>query len=114
MVKYRPDIDSVFSAVADPTRRHILERLRTGEHAISDLAEPFDMTLPAVSKHIHVLERAGLVAIRRSGRIRLCSLRTDGLRAAQAWITRFREFWLAELSQVERYLRADERDPKEV
>jgi DNA-binding transcriptional ArsR family regulator len=104
MVYYTSEVDQVFAAVSDPTRRRILERLRHGERGISDLAAPFDMTLPAVSKHIRVLERAGLVAIRRSGRVRLCSLRAGGLRAGQAWIARFSDFWRAELDQVDRYL----------
>lgn len=104
MVYYDTNVDRVFAAVADPTRRKILERLRDGERAISDLAAPFDMSLPAVSKHIRVLERAGLVGIHREGRVRLCSLRAQGLQAGRAWIERFRDFWTAELAQVERYL----------
>lgn len=110
MVYYRSQVDRVFAAVADPTRRAILERLRGGERAISDLAVPFDMSLPAVSKHIRVLERAGLVGIHRKGRVRLCSLRAEGLQAGQEWIARFRDFWSAELDQMERYLASRQDD----
>lgn len=104
MVYSQSDIGPVFGALADPTRRSILEVLRTGERPISELARPFDMTLPAVSKHVHVLERAGLVDVRRSGRVRLCRLRAEALRAGLDWIAGFAAFWQAELDQVERYL----------
>lgn len=111
MVYYKSDVSAVFGAVADPTRRSILETLRSGERPIGELAEPFDMTLPAVSKHIRVLERAGLVDVRRAGRVRLCRLRADRLRAGQAWMTRFADFWQAELDQMERYLAGGDASP---
>ena len=111
MVYSDSEISLLFAAVADPTRRSILEALRAGERAIGELAEPFDMTLPAVSKHVHVLERAGLLDVRRAGRVRVCRLRAGSLRAGQAWIARFEEFWTAELDQVDRYLSAEMAPP---
>lgn len=107
-------LDDLFSAMAHPTRRDILDRLRSGERAISELAEPYDMTLPAVSKHIRVLEDAGLIRIRREGRVRVCRLKAEPLLGCQEWIARFAAFWRVELGQVERYLAGegtDSRDP---
>lgn len=104
-------VDRTFHALADPTRRAILETLRSGERAISALAEPFSMSLPAVSKHIRVLEEAGLVGVRRAGRVRLCRLQPEPLREGEAWIARFATFWSAELAQVERFLTEGAHDP---
>jgi len=103
MVKL-PEDDVLFSALANPTRRSILERLREGPRAIGELAEPFDMSLVAVSKHVHTLEEAGLLEIRRRGRSRICTLRPGPLRRPLRWIAGFARFWEAELDQVERWL----------
>jgi DNA-binding transcriptional ArsR family regulator len=97
-------LDRTFAALADPTRRAILARLATGDAAISDLAHPFAMSLPAVSKHLRVLERAGLATIRRDGRVRRCRLTADPLRGAARWVERYRRFWDAQLDQLARYL----------
>lgn len=97
-------LDDLFSAMAHPTRRDILDRLRSGDRAISELAEPYDMTLPAVSKHIRVLEDAGLIRIRREGRVRVCRLEAEPLLGCREWIARFAAFWRVELDQLERYL----------
>src|SRR3954464_13221891 len=86
-------LDSTFAALADPTRRDILARLATGDRTIKELASRFDMSLPAVSKHIYVLERAGLARITRDGRARRASLNTAPMRAAQQWIARYQRFW---------------------
>jgi DNA-binding transcriptional ArsR family regulator len=86
-------LDAVFSALADPTRRAIVERLAEGERSVSELAEPFDVSLPAVTKHLHVLEGAGLLAHRKEGRVRHCRLVAEPMSEAMAWIERYRRFW---------------------
>lgn len=105
MVKFKAEQDAVFSALANATRRSILERLRSGARSISELAEPFDMSLVAVSKHVHRLEDVGLVRIRREGRTRFCHLNPAPLRAGDRWMEQFRSFWRSELDQVDRWLR---------
>jgi DNA-binding transcriptional ArsR family regulator len=86
-------LDATFAALADPTRRAIIARLARGESTVMALAEPFQMSQPAISKHLKVLERAGLVVRSRSGQTRPCRLAGKPLRDANAWIERFREFW---------------------
>lgn len=105
MVKLSDD-PAVFPALANPTRRSILERLQSGPRGISDLAEPFDMSLVAVSKHVHALEDAGLVRIHREGRRRVCHLDPRPLLPALRWLAGIASFWTDELDQIERYLEA--------
>lgn len=90
MVKYRT-LDGTFGALSDPTRRQIMLRLGAGEASVSELAEPHNMSLPAISKHISVLEDAGLVFKRKVGRQQLCALATSPLREVDAWLRRFRD-----------------------
>jgi DNA-binding transcriptional ArsR family regulator len=106
MVNYPPKtLDHVFSALADPTRRAILERLaKDGEVMVTALAEPFDISLPAVSKHLRVLERAGLLAQEKEGRVRRCQLVVEPLQAADDWIGHYRRFWEANLDALADYL----------
>ena len=92
------------SALADPTRRAILARLSQGEASVSDLAEPFDMSLPAVSKHLRVLEKAGLVAQGRKAQWRPCRLRGEPLRAVADWLESYRRFWDESLDRLDDYL----------
>jgi DNA-binding transcriptional ArsR family regulator len=107
MVYQRPArLDRVFAGLADPTRRAILKRLATGEKTISELASRFDMSLPAVSKHVRVLERAGLARVRREGRSRHTTLVAAPLREASDWIQRYRRFWEFQLDQLAVYLEA--------
>lgn len=108
MVYHSHDLGAVFKALGHPARRSILDRLRGGERPIGELAAPVEMSLPAVSKHIRVLESAGLLEVRIEGRERLCRLVPEPLRAGEEWISRFRMFWESELNQVERYLSSDE------
>jgi DNA-binding transcriptional ArsR family regulator len=100
-------LDAVFSALADPTRRRMLVRLSRGEASISELAEPFDMTLPAVSKHLRVLEHAGLVRRRRDGWYHRCHLEARPLRTALTFLERWRPFWEQTLDQLARHLEED-------
>jgi DNA-binding transcriptional ArsR family regulator len=97
-------LNGTFGALADPTRRAILLDLSRGERTIGELAALFDMTLPGVSKHVRVLERAGLTDVRRVGRVRRCRLVGAPLRAADAWIAHYRAFWEQQLDQFAAYL----------
>ena len=93
-----------FAALADPTRRAILARLSQGESSVKELAEPFVMSLPAVSKHLKVLERAGLIARGRDGQKRPCSLRADRLAEAADWLNHTRQAWESRFDRLERFL----------
>ncbi|TDD33539.1 ArsR family transcriptional regulator [Actinomadura sp. KC06] len=86
-------LDATFAALADPTRRAILARLRSGEASVSELAAPFDMSQPAVSKHLKVLERAGLITRGRDAQRRPCRLRPGPLEDAAGWLENYRAFW---------------------
>ncbi|HJV88943.1 MAG TPA: metalloregulator ArsR/SmtB family transcription factor [Holophagaceae bacterium] len=98
-------LSATFAALADPTRRAILARLSQGETTVKALAEPFQMTLPAVTKHLRVLERAGLISKGRNAQWRPCRLEARPLREAQSWIDQYRRFWEARLDRLEDYLR---------
>lgn len=98
-------LDATFAALSDPTRRSILERLAARDFTIGELAEAYPMSLPAVSKHIRVLERAGLATIEKEGRVRRCSLAAGPMRDASAWIERYREFWSDGLDRLAAYLK---------
>ena len=97
-------MDRTFGALADPTRRRILAQLAKGEECVTKLARPFAMSLAAVSKHLIVLEKAGLVKRRRDGRVHALRLQAKPMQEAQAWINRYREFWEGNLDQFEKYL----------
>lgn len=105
MVEYRSSLlDRTFGALADPTRRRILAQLAKGQECVTDLARPHAMSLAAVSKHLIVLEKAGLVRRRRNGRVHSLALEAKPMREAQAWIDRYRKFWEGNLDQFEKYL----------
>jgi len=105
MVEYHSKLlDRTFGALADPTRRRILAQLARGGECVTDLARPHAMSLAAVSKHVIVLEKAGLVKRRRNGRVHALALEAKPLQEAQAWIDRYRIFWEANLDQFEKYL----------
>jgi len=87
------DLDATFSALADPTRRALLHRLRQGEASVMQLAEPFEMTQPAISKHLKVLEGAGLITRRQDAQRRLCRIEADQLQDATEWLLSYRDFW---------------------
>jgi DNA-binding transcriptional ArsR family regulator len=98
-------LSSTFAALADPTRRAILARLALGETSVTELAQPFDMSLPAISKHLKVLERAGLIARGRTAQWRPCKLAPEPLRGVADWVTQYRKFWEGSLDRLEDYLR---------
>src|SRR5437773_3234697 len=105
-----PDpISNTFAALADPTRRAILGRLATGEAAVTELAEPFEMTLPAVSKHLKVLERAGLIARGREAQWRPCRLKAGPLKHAADWLEHYRRFWEQSFDRLDDVLRESQR-----
>ena len=102
-----PDrLSTTFSALADPTRRAILARLISGEAFVTELAEPFDMSLPAVSKHLKVLERAGLIARGRDAQWRPCRLQASPLKDVADWVEHYRRFWEESLDRLDDYLQA--------
>ncbi|HLA15184.1 MAG TPA: metalloregulator ArsR/SmtB family transcription factor [Gemmatimonadaceae bacterium] len=101
-----------FGALADPTRRAILARLAKGEASVTELAKPFDMTLPAVSKHLKVLERAGLITRSRDAQWRRARLRAQRLEEAADWVERYREFWEHSLDRLDAHLRELQRGDK--
>jgi DNA-binding transcriptional ArsR family regulator len=104
-IKMSPDtLDSTFAALSDPTRREILARLARGEASVNELAEPFEMTLPGVSKHIKVLERAGLISRGRVAQSRPCRLEAAPLREAADWVERYRRFWEQGFDRLDDYL----------
>jgi|SRR5919197_814347 DNA-binding transcriptional ArsR family regulator len=94
-----------FAALADPTRRAILARLARGETTVSELAAPFDMSLPAISKHLKVLQRAGLIEQGRQAQWRPCRLNAEPLRDVSAWIGEYRRYWEESLDRLDEYLR---------
>ena len=101
-----PDhLSATFAALADPTRRAILARLRSGEATVLELAEPFDMSLPAVSKHLKVLERAGLIARGREAQWRPCRIELRALKEVDDWLERYRRFWEQSFDRLDDYLR---------
>jgi DNA-binding transcriptional ArsR family regulator len=98
-------LSNTFAALADPTRRALLARLALGETSVTELAEPFDMSLPAVSKHLKVLERAGLIARGREAQWRPCRLEVGPLKDANAWLEEYRRFWEQSFDKLDTYLR---------
>src|SRR3954470_8199168 len=100
-MSYEQQLDATFQALADPTRRAILERLATGEASVTERAEPFAMSQPAVSKHLRVLERAGLIRRGRDAQRRPCRLEPRPLAAATAWLERYREVWEASFQRLD-------------
>jgi DNA-binding transcriptional ArsR family regulator len=98
-------LSSTFAALADPTRRAILARLALGETSVTELAQPFEMSMPAVSKHLKVLENAGLIARARDAQWRPCRLEARPLREAASWIEEYRRFWEDAFNRLDDYLR---------
>ena len=97
-------LSATFAALADPTRRAILARLALGETSVTELAEPFEMSLPAVSKHLKVLERAGLIARSREAQWRPCRIEPRALKDVDDWLARYRRFWEESFDRLDVYL----------
>jgi DNA-binding transcriptional ArsR family regulator len=110
-------LSATFSALADPTRRAILGRLASGEMSVTKLAEPFDMSMPAISKHLKVLERAGLIARGREAQWRPCRLQPTPLKDVSDWVEQYRRFWEESFDRLDAYLLElkanDKKDKKE-
>ncbi|HTE45418.1 MAG TPA: metalloregulator ArsR/SmtB family transcription factor [Gemmatimonadaceae bacterium] len=104
MVTIQRQLDRTFAALADPTRRAILAHLARGDATVGDLARPFRVSRPAISKHLRVLERAGLVRRAREGRVSRCELDAAAMRAAAEWIERYRVFWMNRLGDLKRFV----------
>ena len=109
----QPDrLSTTFGALADPTRRAILARLAKGPATVTELAKPFEMTLPAVSKHLKVLERAGLIERGREAQWRPCQLRARPLEEAAQWVERYRTLWEERFDRLDEYLKQLQREDK--
>jgi len=106
-------LNTTFAALADPTRRAILARLASGEANVTELAQPFEMSLPAVSKHLKVLERAGLIARGRDAQWRPCRLQAGPLKDADEWLEQYRRFWEESFHRLDDYLRELQQKGKE-
>lgn len=100
-------LDTVFSALADPTRREILNMLLEDDMAVTDVAEPFDISLAAISKHLMILTKAGLISQEKRGRVKWCKLEPDALRAASVWMQGFGQFEPVNLDAFERFLETE-------
>src|SRR5215210_1138599 len=105
-------LSATFAALADPTRRAILARLSTGEASVQDLAKPFKMSLPAVSKHLKVLEKAKLISRSRSAQWRPCYLNAEPLKAASDWMEQYRKFWEESFDRLDEYLKVLQTEKK--
>ena len=102
------NLDTTFSALSDPTRRAILARLAQGTATVSDLARPFEVSLPAISRHLRILEQAGLLKRQKQGRVHHCSLAAEPLKDAADWIAAYRFFWGQRLDGLAEYLKKTE------
>ncbi len=103
-MQQQDQLNATFAALADPTRRAILVRLAAGESSVTEIAEPFDMSLPAITKHLKVLERAGLITRSRDAQWRPCKLQAKPLQQAASWVDQYRKFWEDSLDRFEDYL----------
>ena len=104
MLNQHPDLDLMFQALADPTRRAIVERLSQGPASVSELAKPFDMSLPAVVQHLQALEHSGLVSSEKIGRVRTCRIEPEALSQAEQWINDRRTTWVRRLDRLGQFL----------
>ena len=112
MVKYSPEaLNRTFAALADPTRRRILAHLARGDKCVTHLARPHAMSLPAVSKHLRVLEKAGLLRRRRYGRVHEMQLEAKPLKQAAQWVEEYRKFWEGSLDRLAEYLERSSKQP---
>jgi len=106
-------LSTTFAALADPTRRAILARLALGEASVGELAEPFEISLPAISRHLKVLEKARLIARERDAQWRRCRIKPEGLKAAADWVEQYRKFWEERLDALADFLESQKRNKRE-
>ncbi len=104
MEQYSRQLDGLFQALSDPTRRAVLARLGAGPASISDLAKPFDMALPSFMKHIHFLEGSGLIRTRKEGRVRTCVIERKQFAAVEAWLSQQRDLWEGRTDRLEQFV----------
>jgi DNA-binding transcriptional ArsR family regulator len=104
MVKYSTSLDATFSALSDPTRRAILTTLQRGHASVTELARPHNISMPAILKHLHVLEHAGLIEQKKTGRVRMCRLTVAPMQQAADWLSLYRVFWENQLDSLARFL----------
>ncbi|HEX4442881.1 MAG TPA: metalloregulator ArsR/SmtB family transcription factor [Galbitalea sp.] len=104
MLKQSDPLDALFAALADPSRRSMIDRLSRGSASMSELAEPLNISLPAVQQHLNVLEKSGIVSTRKIGRVRSCSLEPDVLNQAQQWIADRRALWARRLDRLSMFM----------
>jgi DNA-binding transcriptional ArsR family regulator len=104
MVSYRPSLDSAFHALSDPTRRAVVTRLTQGAASVKELAEPFDIGLPAFLKHLRVLEESGLIVTEKTGRVRTCQIQTKRLSDVETWLSKQRARWQARADRLAAYV----------
>jgi DNA-binding transcriptional ArsR family regulator len=109
MVKYSAGLDTTFSALSDPTRRAILTTLQHGNASVTELSRPHDISMPAILKHLHVLEQAGLIEQKKTGRVRMCRLTVAPMQQAIDWLSAYRVFWENQLDNLGRFL--EQTDP---
>lgn len=114
MLKYEPSLDAWFAALADPTRRSIVDRLSRGPASVSELARPLTMSLPAVVQHVQVLEGSGLVSTEKVGRVRMCRLEADALGEVERWLHERRFFWQRRLDRLGEVLAVEPEAPAPV
>lgn len=114
MLNQNPNLDQMFQALADPTRRAMIDRLSRGPASVSELAKPFDMSLPAVVQHLQALEASGLVSSQKVGRVRTCQIEPEALSLAEQWLNERRTLWVKRLDRLGEYLEAtaDEEEAK--
>ena len=112
MANQSTQLDHVFGALSDATRRAIIMRLCEGEASVGELAKPFEMALPSLMKHIRILERSGLVASEKTGRVRTCSLQMEALEAIEVWLAAQREIWEQRLDRLELYVQKLKKEEK--
>jgi len=108
MVTFSDQLDLTFGALADPTRRAIVDLLAEREHTVSEIARPFPVSRPAISKHLRVLQSAGIITRTKRGRENVCRLDGERLQEALKWVAQYRKFWERQLGQLERYLEEEE------
>lgn len=106
MANHLQELDGIFQALSDPTRRAVIGRLGRGPTSIGDLAKPFDMALPSFMKHIKTLEGCGLIRTRKAGRVRTCSIEKDGFRMVETWLSAQRAVWEARTDRLEQFVTA--------